>query len=385
MVAAQYSMLVSLGVLRSIVAIQDLPFVMFAWMEGLAVKTWIAETTGLSKALVYRGGLDTLRPSTQAGVRKHARQRGLDKALKYGWSEQEFLENEQRLQAVEAQKGGGWALFVASSDNPLSPVLDRSVALAVRFDHDLEVLRQAAASCDIDAYRTAGALLASTHAQLGTLGADTEVWGSAATWQELELPTKQLLEAYWLEVHACLDAEWGSEHFPSMSPTPLFPFLWPTADTELAERGMPWADFKKNLHRPTRRFLQFIYAMFYRRKYGQWPIRPPGATKIAEAWGLDAKAVSKYFDATHLRASTAESAWDQMSIHFLGVVVAGYPALMARLAICWQNTLLEMSGSKLTGVIFLDKVAYQSAWCRHHAGLFNAKPGEDPWPTWLAS
>ena len=44
-------MLAFQGVIRPIIAIQDLPFVMFAWMEGKAFKTWLAETT--SGSFIY--------------------------------------------------------------------------------------------------------------------------------------------------------------------------------------------------------------------------------------------------------------------------------------------------------------------------------------------
>ena len=378
-------MLAFQGVIRPIIAIQDLPFAMFAWMEGKAFKTWLAEMTGLSKALVYRGGLHTLRPSTQTNIRQHARKRGIERALKKGWSEAEFFDDEQWLLSLEERGAAGWTLFVSSSDNPASRVLSRSIDLALQFDHDLEALRRAAASNDLNGYRAVGADLASIHARQGNSGAEIDLWSSATTWVELESPTHKLLEAYWFEVMACLDGEWGHHHFPAMQPTPLFPFIWPTGDVDLVERGLPWEKFKRTLHRPNRRFLQFIYALFYRSKNGTWPNELPGATKVAEAWGLDAKAVTKYFDSTNLRASVAQSAWDQMSLHFLDEVVGGYPYVMTNLAICWQNTLLQVSASKLKSVIFPDKAAYSAIWQRHHAGLLEASQDKEPWPAWLIS
>jgi hypothetical protein len=134
-------MLASHEVLRPILALQELPLAQAAWMEGLAYRTWLAETTGLSKGLVYRGGLSTLRPSTLGEAREHARQRAREQAQKGGWSDTEFLATEQRFLALDAQGGAGWAVFAASNDVPRAPALRVSVDLALKFDIDLEALR----------------------------------------------------------------------------------------------------------------------------------------------------------------------------------------------------------------------------------------------------
>jgi hypothetical protein len=372
-------------VLRYIIGMQELPLQQFAWLEGLAFRTWLANATGLSTTRIYNGGLEKLRPSTTEQVRQHAQDKGLARALANGWTQADFDARWQRIREVESKGGAAWAAFAVECDRPAEEYLPRTIELALSIDQHLEALREAAASQDLPGYAKLGADFCLAYGDVEAAELEPASWSSATDWAGLELPTARLIEAFWLDLHACLDAEWGGSWAAALQPAPLFTFLMPKVDPALLESPVPWAAFRKRLRRPTRRFLEFAYAITHRKGRRAWPDRAPGAAELAHALSMDPAAVANLFDQTKkLRAAAAEGAWDRLCEHFR-VDNKGYPSVMAHVAICWQHLLLRMVNYKLTTVMLLDAKSYESLWQRHRQALPGQATEPEPWPAWISA
>lgn len=130
---------------------------------------------------------------------------------------------------------------------------------------------------------------------------------------------------------------------------------------------------RRNLfYRPSRRLLEFLYALVFYIRHKKWPARPPSPQTLAnilsrpgEQEVLNSSVVSSYFDgSTKLTLDLVCAHWDQMFHHFLPErdgQQARPPLPMIMLALQWQALLVQDKGKSF---LLPDLAQYERLW-RH--------------------
>lgn len=373
-------------ILRYVIGYQDLPLHQLGWLDGTAVKSRLHKLTGLAVGtLANLGNLARLRPKKLEKVQLHARTVALNGMLERGWTEEEADEWFTRIEQVRAQAGGSWAEWVLGLDGPKEPKLVRSLQLAIGFDRDIEALRNAAADDDLEHYRAIGEQLGARHKVVGDEECRfaPELWRAAMGWEVLHDPTKFLLEAMYLGLHASIDAEFGAAFFSRFEPRPLFLDIAPVMNKATWPAG---TRPRKIVTGPVERLLVLSYALLYWRKHGhRWPIRPAGPSELGLAGDLDDFTVTKLSRGSKpLTIHQYEKWWDAVATHF-GLKDVPYPVPLVATAICWQRMLVQLDEEKLKCWHILSEEYYLHLWqqYRDQYAEESQSPAAEPWPEWL--
>ncbi|TAM17578.1 MAG: hypothetical protein EPN65_10165 [Pandoraea sp.] len=134
--------------------------------------------------------------------------------------------------------------------------------------------------------------------------AQLEALGAISSWRDALSFSTPALETLYFDVVAAVDAEWGSYYLRSGPHLPMFPLVMVRAQAGLVETGR--ASSRRNVfYRPSRRLLELLYALSFRRCYKHWPAKAPGPKELAMALddpgaedATTATVISNHFDGT---------------------------------------------------------------------------------------
>lgn len=365
----------------SLKALALMPLHMLAEGQNKSVPSVVRELTGLSKARISKGNLDAIRPSTQKKIQEH----------QVRWLEAHVTDSEalvyarSQISTAPTTRSGNYA-FLAGWIHQLELLphiplpISRSVSMAI--DELLEALLVACANNDLAAFKQTLLCHIEHHWAPRRVGDDpaaefvteSELAEARALedWSQTASFTKRLVDALYLDWISTLDAEWSSHYFVGRQRSPLFPLVMARAQKGLLEGRMPRS--RKNLfYRPSRRLLEFLYALVFYMRYKKWPTKPPSPMKLSnilfrpgEDEVLGNSVVSSYFDgSTKLTLDLVCEHWGQMYHHFLPESPEDQrlpsPLPMIMLALQWQTLLVLDKGKS---ILLLNLEGYNLMW--HH-------------------
>lgn len=403
------------AVATSLLALSLLPLHAIAEGRNQSIPSFLHSATGLSKARISKGNLDAVRPSTQLKIQRHL-ERMLSEQLK---GNQEALEHAlQKVAAAPLTKTGspaplaGWVhQFEFAPDFQLPT----SKAVGLVLDELVEGLLEACRNDDLAGFQRI--LLAHfEHHGLAVRVADYPLAEPATAedlarlhaldnWQQAADLTSGLVDHLYLDLVSTLDAEWSSHYFAGRQTMPLFPLVMVRPQDGLIETRK--ASSRKNLFfRPSRRLLEFLYALVFFIRYKRWPKRPPSPGTLAKILykpgrvELDGpELIYNYFDgSTKLTLDLVYDHWLQLFQHFMPArkdgkrLIPPFPMIM--LALQWQTLLIRDKGKTF---VMLDLEKYGTLW-RHRRQQWEAEQTErdrsapqtghtkgEPivWPDWM--
>lgn len=393
---------------RVLQAFTLMPFHSLAEGRNQSMRSLFQELTGLSKSRIAKGNLDAIRPSTQKKI----------EAYQQCWMEEHFKDDpeafararEQVATSPRTRSGAnaplaGWVhWFEHLPDCPL-PI---SKAVALVADDLVEELLTACQADDLAAVKQTVLQHFEHHGQAARIGdeplampppeAELAAWQSMENWEQAEKLTRTLVEHLYLDLICAFDAEWSSEYFLGRQCLPLFPLVMVRPQDGLLETKKI-ASRKNVIYRPSRRLLEFLYALVFHIRRKRWPANSPSPKALAAALGMDTVMVNNYFDGSRkLTLDLAYDYWVHLYQHFLPDkkvgerVVPPFPMIM--LALHWQTLLVQDNGKTF---ILLDQEKYNTLWPyrrrqwevqqaerykdRSKAG--HPKPEPIEWPGWM--
>ena len=357
-----------------------------------SVRSLLQDLTGLSKARIAKGNLDSIRPSTQQKIDKHLQQ----------WLEHELNDPEATSQVRErvataplTRSGanapwGGWVhMFQHLPELPL-PI---STVVALEVDELVESLLKACRSDDLSQFKQAWLNHIESHGLAVRIGdervalpasaADIDTLQRIESWTDAVQLTKKAIDHLYLNVITSLDAEWSSYYFTGRQTMPLFPLVMVRPQDGLLETKKA-ASSKNLIYRPSRRLLEFLYALVFNIRYKKWPAKPPAVKTLVDALddpsqddAFTASDVSNHFDGTlKLTLDLTYEYWIRLYQHFLPAKKEGDranpPFPMILLALQWQVLLVQDKGRSF---ILLDLEKYNTLWS-HRRQQWKAQQAE---------
>lgn len=254
--------------------------------RGQSMRGLLQDMTGLSKGRIAKGKLDDLRPSTLTKIAAHQET----------WLEDTFKESPEQLARVRASiaasptLSNGKNAFLATwiHQFELAPeiVLPISKAVALVVDEVLDALLGACTAGDLEQFkRTLLEHLLQQGIDLAggdrpdafpASAAELKACEAIETWSQAEALTRLLLDHWYTNMIAALDAEWSSQYFAGRQTMPLFPLVMGAVPSSWSEPNGT-ASRKRLVIRPSRQLLQFLYALAHliRRKNGPKTHRNP--------------------------------------------------------------------------------------------------------------
>lgn len=402
------------AVMQVLEAFALMPLHMLAEGRNQSIRSLLHDLSGLSKARISNGNLDSVRPSTRKKIYEH-QQRWLEEYL----ADAEALAYVRNQIATAPQTRSGMHASLAGWVHQLEVLPEISLPLSkvvgLTMDELLEALLAACRNDDlaefkqilqrhIEHYGVAVRVGEKPGAELAT-ESDLAEMRALEDWSQTTSFTKRFVDTLYLDMISTLDAEWSSYYFSGRQRCPLFPLVMVRPQNGLLEGRVPIS--RKNLFfRPSRRLLEFLYALVFYIRYKKWPTRPPSPQTLAnilfrpgEQEVLDNSVVSSYFDGTtKLTLDLVYDHWVQMFHHFMPERKEGQrvrpPFPMIMLALQWQTLLVQDSGKSF---LLLDLEKYNLLW-RHRRQQWEAHQAkrdklsfqashkkEDPieWPAWM--
>jgi hypothetical protein len=185
----------------------------------------------------------------------------------------------------------------------------------------------------------------------------------------------------------------------------MFPLVMVRPQAGLMET-MKISSRKNVFFRPSRRLLEFLYAMVFYIRYKKWPAKSPSPKTLAEilyrpgTTELPGESlINNYFDgSTKLTVELVIDHWCQIFEHFMPKRreedLQNPPLPMIWLALHWQKLLVQDKGRSF---VLPDLANYQVLWQHRHqhwsaqqadrnkdviqTGHTTGKPNE--WPPWM--
>jgi hypothetical protein len=388
---------------------------MLAEGSNQTIPSLIHDLTGLSKARISKGNLDSVRPSTLKKMDEH-QQRWLENCLKDPEALAHAHEKIATAPQTKSGKTASWAGWMHQLEVLPEVPLPMSKAVALTIDELTEAL---VAACHEDALAKFKQVLLS---HIERHGAAVSISGEAGfehgTEQELkELQTlddwaqttvflKKFVDTLYWDMISTLDAEWNSHYFSGRQGRSLFPLVMVRVQDGLLEGRKPLS--RKNIiFRPSRRLLEFLYALLFYMRYKKWPNGAPGPQVLASILSkpgaqeaLSNSDVSNYFDgSTKLTLDLVYDHWGQMRQHLSldkNGQGPGLPFPIVMLALHWQTLLVRDKGKSF---LLPDLKRYNLLWNHRrqqweaqqsaqgeklpHASPKKGEPIE--WPAWMLS
>ena len=391
-----------------------LPIHALAEGRNQSIPSLLHDLTGLSKARISQGNLDDLRPSTQNRIHEHQR-RWLEAEL----ADPQALSRAQQSMATAPRiRSGGyapWAGWMHQFEFLPEMTLPISKAVGLAVDELFDLLLAACRDDDPAKFKQVllrhiehhGAAVRVGDGPVAKPAAESDLAELRAleSWQQTTSFTNKLVEGLYLDLVSTLDAEWSSHYFSGRQSGPLFPLVMVRPQNGLLEGKRPSS--RKNLFlRPSRRLLEFLYALVVYIRYRKWPDRPPSPMMLADIFYrpgedelLDKSVVSSYFDgSTKLTVDLVFAYWVQLYQHFMPERKeeqrVNPPLPMIVLALQWQTLLVRDNGRSF---LLLDLDDYHLRW-RHRRQQWEAhqtelkssvpKAGHQErelieWPAWM--
>lgn len=336
----------------------------------------LRDWTGLSKAKLTSGQLDNLRPSTHARIRKH--QEGvLAQQFKHDSDGLAFAQ--RRIETVpktSSRKQALLASWIHFQEDPPTMTLPMSKKVALELDRLMEALLSASDDDDLLGFKSLvlrhfeqHGLAVCIDSQSISLQAPPDLhasWRALESWEQAEGLVPGIVEhAYW-DLISTLDAEWSSQYFAGRQREPLFPLVMVRPQEGLLQ-GVPITSPRNIIYRPSRRLLEFLYALVFYIRDKAWPQEPPSPKELGDALREPASLVSSHFDgSSKLRMSLVNHYWDELYAHFLPDTApdrrAPPPTPLIALALYWQRVLLPDDGIKSKTFIVPDLDSYRDRW-----------------------
>ena len=396
-------------------ALALIPLYMLAEGRNQSIPSLIHDLTGLSKARISKGNIDTIRPSTLKKIDEH-QQRWLANYLE---DPEALAHAHEKIATAPKTKSGNyasWTGWMHQLEFPPEVPLPMSKAVALTIDELTEAL---VAACDEDDLAKFKQILLS---HIERHGSAVSIAGEAgfehATEQELKelqalndwaqttIFIKKVCDTLYWDMISTLDAEWNSHYFSGRQRRSLFPLVMVRVQDGLLEGRKPLS--RKNIiFRPSRRLLEFLYALLFYMRYKKWPDGAPSPQVLASILSkpsaqevLSNSDVSNYFDgSTKLTLDLVYDHWVQMRQHFTLEKAGqgpGLPFPIVMLALHWQTLLVRDKGKSF---LLPDLERYNLFWnhrrqqwesqqSAQHEFLHNASPkkGEPiEWPAWMLS
>lgn len=345
-----------------------------------SIPSLIRDMTGLSKARISQGNVDDVRPSTKAKIDQH-----LENMLV-----QQFKHNPEGLTrlrnkiATAPNTASGYPALLAGWMHHLEflPFIPLTTAKAVALTID-ELLENLLASCGAGDLQKFKQVL---HSHFQHHGAVVRVDDSPVTipltteerltlegltdWEDAVKGVGNLIDHLYLDLITALDAEWCSHYFAGRQAMPLFPLVMVRLQEGLEETLK--IKSRRNIHfKPSRRLLEFLYALAFYMRRKKWPSRAPTPKTLAQIPYrpgthelADERLVYNYFDGTTaLTLDRVLDHWNQLLEYFFDggpeCQMIGPPLPMIMLALKWQNMLVLDKGKSF---LIPDQKKYQEMW-----------------------
>lgn len=391
-----------------------MPLHMLAEGRNQSILSLLHDLSGLSKARIANGNLDSIRPSTRKKMHEH-QQRWLKEYLAdaeaLAYARNKIATTPQTRSRMHASLASWMHQFEILPEIPLP--LSKAVGLTM--DELLEALLAACRNDDLVEFKQI--LLRHVEYHGAAVRVEDEPGPELATesdlaelralkdWSQTTNFTKRFVDTLYLDMIITLDAEWSSHYFSGQQRCPLFPLVMVRPQNGLLEGRVPSS--RKNLFfRPSRRLLEFLYALVFYIRYKKWPPKPPSPKTLAnilfrpgEEEVLESSVVSNYFDGTtKLTLDLVYDHWVQMFDYFMPERKEGqrvrppFPLIM--LALQWQTLLVHGSGKSF---LLLDLERYSLLW-RHRRQQWEAHQAKQDmisfqashkkedlieWPAWM--
>ena len=388
-------------------------------LHGLAegrnqsIPSLLHDLTGLSKARISKGHIDAVRPSTLKKIDEH-QQRWLEDHLAdpdaLAYARKQIATAPQTRSGMHASLAGWMHQLEVLPEIPL-PI---SKAVGLTIDELLEALLAACREDDLATFKQIllrhiehhGAAVRVGEEPATELATESDLAKLLALedWSQTASFTKGFVDTLYWDMISTLDAEWSSHYFSGRQRCPLFPLVMVRPQDGLLEGRKPIS--RKNLFfRPSRRLLEFLYALVFYIRYKKWPTRPPSPQTLANIFSrpgeqevLNNSVVSSYFDgSTKLTLDLVYDHWAQM-FHYFMLEKEGQrarsPFPMIMLALQWQTLLVQDRGKSF---LLPNLEKYNLLWRRRrqqweahqakqdklssHASHKKGEPIE--WPAWM--
>lgn len=388
-----------------------MPIHLWAECRNQSIPSFLNYATGLSKARISKGNLDTVRPSTLRKIEEYQQ-----KMLKKHIQESKVLAEVHKQIAIAPKTRSGmnaiWAGWMHDLEIIPDVPLPLSKALALTIDELIEALLAACGNNDLAEFKRI--LLHHIGLHNMSLRAEEEPNMDLITdselaylleiedWLQAESITRNFLDTIYWDSISALDAEWNSHYFSGYQGSPMFPLVMVRPQDGLLE-GRKLSSHKNLIFRPSRRLLEFLYALAYYIKKKEWPDRAPSPKTLAnilfkpgETEVLENSVVSNYFDgSTKLTFDLICDYWIQMCHHFKHERECRPPFPMIMLALQWQSLLVLDKKGRSFIIPSLEK--YDLHW-RHHRQRWEAHRAKQEelspqashrkdevieWPAWM--
>lgn len=397
---------------RRLKAFHLLPFWIASAGLGKSPLSLLRDWTGLSKAKIASGQLDTLRPSTFARIRGHQERLVTERFKGDPDSRFRYQEHMATMPRTHAGQAALLASWIHSFEDPPSMTLPMSKEVALELDDLIVALLSACEADNLLGFKAVAVRHFERHdltirpcSQPGSVPIPEDFrasWKAPEGWDQTGRMVERLLDhAYW-DLIATLDAEWSSQYFSGRQREPLFPLLMARPQKGLLD-GIPIESHRNVIYRPSRRLMEFLYALVFYRGRKTWPREAPSPKVLGEAVGEPASAMSNHFDgSSKLRWGLVNHYWDEMFKYFLPNTApqmrAFPPDPMIALALHWQKVLLPEDGTNGKPPMLPDLDRYQELWALRRQQWDAAQGGRgsrDPakrshsadkpieWPAWM--
>lgn len=369
------------GVVKKLQALSLMPIHALAEGRNQSIPSLLHEMTGLSKARISKGNLDSIRPSTKVKVDRH-----LDELLQRQFKVHPEGLKRLRMKSAAApvtHSGGqaplaGWVHMIEllpsvplsiakdvalTTDELIEAILThcrddnlegfKSVLLAHLERHRLELLENRQAATESEPESEQSTLLA------------------IANWEQADNWTRTLVDHLYWDLISALDADWSSHYFSGRQARPLFPLVMVRPQEGLLETLK--VKSRRNVYfKPVRRLLEFLYALvfYFRRK--RWPAKAPKPKTLAgilyrpgSQEMADESLINNYFDGTtKVTLDLVLEHWEQLLHHFLPTRLKeserlNPPLPMIMLALQWQTLLIQDKGKSF---LMPDMKRYETLW-----------------------
>lgn len=379
-----------------------------------SIASLLHDITGLSKARISLGNLDTIRPSTQKKIDWN-----LEKLL-----QDQFKDNPKGLQDLRSKIAeapelrpkelaplAGWIHqleFLPWIPLPITKGVARTIDV---------LLGELLICCRKDDLRGFKSVLLAHFEHHGksvrTSGlvatesvpsSDLAILHAISDWEQSENWIRPFADHLYWDLISTLDAEWNSHYFAGRQTKPLFPLVMVRPQQGLLE-GMKVETRRNIFFKPVRRLLEFLYAWAFYLRYRKWPLNAPTPKTLAgilyrpgSVEMADKSLISNYFDGTtNLTLHLALEHWAQLRQHFMPNRPENDrpnpPLPMIMLALQWQTLLVLDSGRSF---LMPDIKNYETLWClrreqwatlsaQHDGGFTKAGPSTGEaidWPVW---
>lgn len=395
-------------------ALALIPLHMLAEGRNQSIPSLIHELTGLSKARISKGNIDAVTPSTLKKMDEH-QQRWLEECLE----DPEALAHAHEKIATTPQTTSGkyapWAGWMHQLEAAPEVPLPMSKAVALTIDELIEALVAACHDDDLAQFKKillhhvechGSTVSISTAGEADATEQELKELQALNDWAQTTIFIKKVCDTLYWDMISTLDAEWNSHYFSGRQGRSLFPLVMVRVQDDFLKGRKPLS--RKNIiFRPSRRLLEFLYALLFYMRYKKWPDGAPAPQVLASILSkpdaqevLKNSDVSNYFDGTtKLTLDLVYDHWVQMRQHFSLEKAGqgpGLPFPIVMLALHWQTLLIRDKGKSF---LLPDLEKYNFLWSRRrqqwesqqsaqHEFLHNASPkkGEPiEWPAWMLS